>query len=145
MLPVVNGSLGSGKNGCSWGGCAFSEASISSIQSEFGGGTVGLGALGVLPHLQMGLPPLIGKLTSSCLRVGTVPVGVTTVCGSEGSTAASGVAGTSGVGGVSTDRVAVERVLALRSFGVGSGSASSVEGEFVSSLSVVTTSISLAA
>ena len=135
MLPVVNGSLGSGKNGCSWGGCAFSKASISSIQSEFGGGTAGLGALGVLPLLQMGLPPLIARLTS--------PVGVTTVCGTEGSTAASGVAGTSGVGGVSADRVAVERVLALRSFGV--ASASSVEGYSVQSLSVASTSTSLAA
>jgi len=51
MLPVVKGSLGSGKNGGSWGGCAFSRASISSSQSEFGGGTAALGALGVLPFL----------------------------------------------------------------------------------------------
>ena len=145
MLPVMKGNLGSGKNGCSWGGWAFSEASISSIQSEFGGGTVRLGALGVLPPLQIGLPPLIARLKSSYLRVRTIPVGVTTVCGSVGSTAASGATGTSGVGGVSADRVAVERVLALRSFGVGSGSASSVEGKFVSSFSVVATSISLAA
>ena len=82
MLPDVNGSRGSGKWGCSWGGCAFCKASISSIQCESGGGTAGMGA--------------------------------------------SGATGTSGVGGVSADRVAVERVLALRSFGV--ASASSVEG-----------------
>ena len=142
MLPVMKGNLGSGKNGCSWGGWAFSEASISSIQSEFGGGTVRLGALGVLPPLQIGLPPLIARLSSSYLRVRTIPVGVVTLCGSVGSVRsapANGATGTDGVGGVTVGRV-VESVLVLRSFGVGSGSVSSVEG-----ISVVATSISLAA
>ena len=142
MLPVMKGNLGSGKNGCSWGGWAFSEASISSIQSEFGGGTVRLGALGVLPPLQIGLPPLIARLSSSYLRVRTIPVGVITLCGSVGSVRsapANGATGADGVGGVTVVRV-VGSVLVLSSFGVGSGSVSSVEG-----ISVVATSISLAA